>query len=162
MISDISRFQACKQTNKLHLHLCHYIWFMETNDSLRRYLTCSLTHPSLWPLWASPPTQPPMSLESPQIQKSLNSFWQSPGLVSRGASSSDLYAAGRIYYIEKISRRHSVTRLLPEREQSWEHWGLWAGRWPSKLRQAGWGNILSREQKWITFSLFLVSQPLRT
>lgn len=65
----------------------------------------------------SPPTQPPMSLGSRLIQKSLNSFWQSLGPGSRGALSSDLHTAGRIYYTEKIRRRHSVTRLLSEREE---------------------------------------------
>lgn len=93
---------------------------------------------------------------SPRIQKSLNSFWQSLGRVSRGASSTELHTAGRIYYAEKkkikIRGRHSVTRSLPEREQSWECWGLWAGRWPSKT-EAGWENAQSRE-KWITGSLF--------
>lgn len=28
-----------------------------------------------------------------------------------------LHAAGRIYYIEKISRRHGESRLLPERTE---------------------------------------------
>lgn len=112
--------------------------------------------PSLPP--PTPPIHRPLNLQclwsSPRIQKSLNSFWQSLGRVSRGASSIRVAHCWKdlLRWKKKIRGRHSVTRSLPEREQSWESWGLWAGRWPSKT-EAGWENAQSRE-KWITVSLF--------
>lgn len=61
--------------------------------------------PPLHCLPPPPPIHRPLNLQclwsSPRIQKSLNSFWQSLGRVSRGASSTELHTAGRIYYAEK-------------------------------------------------------------
>lgn len=150
MNSHLSWFQPCKQATSSSFVSVQLVyrnkWFF------KRYLTWPVTHPSLWPPHpAPPPTQPPMSLESPQIQKSLNSFWQSLGPVSRGASSTDFARRWKdLLHWKKIRRRHSVTRLLPEREQSWEHWRLWAGRWP--LENRGWMRKCSQRRGEMEYS----------
>lgn len=121
---------ALKLSELLNKHLD-----FENKCFFNRNLACSAPHP----LHITSLLHHPLNLQClwghhKYRKKSLNCFWQSLGLGSSEASSADLHTAGRIYYTEKIRRRHSVTRLLSEREESWVHRGLRAGRWPLKMK----------------------------
>lgn len=126
------------------------------------YLTWSVSRPSPFPL------HPPTLFTA---HSTANVFWEftsSVGKCTHLLAVNGFYSveehqaqssttAGRIYYIgrgakktESIRGRHSVNSLLPEREQSWEHRGLCAGRWP--WQKAGWKRKKCREEE-------LISQP---